>query len=216
MKGNTMSRTTFENQSMLVVIGVGGLGYGIIAATKSEIIKHEVTQVSGMVEDHFGDASPTEFGLYVWEGSVTVEPGGWAGGEVIDPDTWWDGSFRKATQADLVGFGLLEPMLDTVIGPEKVTDDVAAAAAAERDTVVPCLIQVDPDTREATGVVAPFCAEACRHEAESSLDYPDHTEGVSTVADFGFDPKCEQCGTVITAGASCRDLVLGTQEGAAA
>lgn len=106
-----MSRNTFENQSMLVVIGVGGIGYGIIAATASDVIKHEVKEVSGMVEDHFGEDAPTEFGLYVWEGTLTVETGGWAG-DVIDPDTWWEGAFRKATQADLVGFGFLESAPD--------------------------------------------------------------------------------------------------------
>jgi hypothetical protein len=56
-----------------------------------------------------------------------------------------------------------------------------------------CLFQIDPDTREATGTVVPFCSEKCRHEAKSSLDFPDHTEGISDPADFGFDPHCGQC-----------------------
>lgn len=62
-----------------------------------------------------------------------------------------------------------------------------------------CLFQIDPETREATGTVVPFCSEKCRHEAKSSLDFPDHTEGISNHADFGFDPHCEHCGAEITA-----------------
>lgn len=57
-----------------------------------------------------------------------------------------------------------------------------------------CLVQLDPATQEATGTVVPFCSEKCRHEAKSSLDYPDHTDGVSDAIDFGFVPHCEQCG----------------------
>jgi len=101
-----MSKQTYENQSMLVVVGVAGIT-SIIAATASPVIQHEVKEVSAMLEDHFPDSAPTEQGLYVWEGTLTVEPGGWAGSEVIDPDTWWEGAFRKATHADLVEFGLL-------------------------------------------------------------------------------------------------------------
>lgn len=61
-----------------------------------------------------------------------------------------------------------------------------------------CLFEIDPETREATGTVVPFCSEKCRHEAKSSLDFPDHTEGISDLADFGFTPKCEQCGADVS------------------
>lgn len=61
-----------------------------------------------------------------------------------------------------------------------------------------CLFQIDPDTREATGTVVPFCSENCRHEAKSSLDFPDHTEGISGPHDFGFVPHCGQCDAEIS------------------
>lgn len=69
-----------------------------------------------------------------------------------------------------------------------------------------CLFQIDPDTREATGTVVPFCSEKCRHEAKSSLDFPDHTEGISDHGDFGFDPQCGQCGTEITSPATLSEV----------
>jgi hypothetical protein len=80
-----------------------------------------------------------------------------------------------------------------------------------------CLFQIDPDTREATGTVVPFCSEKCRHEAKSSLDFPDHTEGISDHADFGFDPHCEQCGAEITSSATLSEAYNGPSvEGAQA
>lgn len=100
-----MSKQTFENQSMLVVVGVGGTS--IIAATASDAIKYEVKEVSPMLEDHFPDNAPAEEGLYVWEGTLTVERGGWAGESEIDPDAWWEGAFRPATLADIFRFDML-------------------------------------------------------------------------------------------------------------
>lgn len=100
-----MSKQTFENQAMLVVVGVGGTS--IIAATPSDAIKSEVTNVSPMLEDHFPDNAPAEEGLYVWEGKLTVEKGGWVGESEVDPDAWWDGAFRPATLADIFRFEML-------------------------------------------------------------------------------------------------------------
>lgn len=97
-----MSVHTHEQQSMLVAIGFGN---GIIVATESEIIKHEVTEVSPHLDDHFAK-KPAESGIYVWEGSITVDAGGWVGSEPIDPDISWSGAFRKATAADIARFGL--------------------------------------------------------------------------------------------------------------
>ena len=76
-----------------------------------------------MLEDHFPNNAPTEQGLYVWEGNLTIEPGGWAGSEVIDCDAWWEGKFRPATLADLHRFEMFK--VDTVKAPEPVpTADV--------------------------------------------------------------------------------------------
>ena len=100
-----MSKQTFENQAMLVVVGVGGTS--IVAATTSDAIKSEVKDVSPMLEDHFPDNAPAQEGLYVWEGTLTVEKGGWAGESEVDPDAWWDGAFRPATLADIFRFEML-------------------------------------------------------------------------------------------------------------
>lgn len=117
-----MSKQTFEAQSMLVVVGVGGTS--IIVATDSDAIKYEVKEVSPMLEDHFPDTAPKEQGLYVWEGNLTVEPGGWAGSEVIDCDAWWEGKFRPATLADLFRFEMLKSVA------EKAPDAVPTAEVA--------------------------------------------------------------------------------------
>jgi len=83
----------------------------------------------------------------------------------------------------------------------------------EKEMAILCLVQVDPATQEATGTVAPFCSETCRHEAKSSFDYPDHTEGVSDVANFGFVPCCEKCGGEITGSDDTFDGEQATREG---
>lgn len=116
-----MSKQTFENQSMLVVVGVGGTS--IIAATSSDAIKFEVKEVSPMLEDHFPDNAPTKVGLYVWEGTLTVEPGGWVGEAEIDPDASWDGAFRPAILADVIRFEMLHS--EGLMAPDAVpTADV--------------------------------------------------------------------------------------------
>jgi len=61
-----------------------------------------------------------------------------------------------------------------------------------------CLFEIDPETKEATGTVVPFCSETCLNEAKSSVNFPGHTEGVSGPHDFGFVPRCAQCGTEIS------------------
>lgn len=104
-----MSKQIFENQAMLVVVGVGGTS--IIAATSSDAIKFEVMEVSPMLEDHFPDNAPTTEGFYVWDGTLTVEPGGWVGEAEVDPDAVWDGAFRPATIVDIFRFEMLHTVL---------------------------------------------------------------------------------------------------------
>jgi len=68
------------------------------------------------------------------------------------------------------------------------------------------LLQIDPDTREATGTVVYCCSETCRHKAKSSLGIPNLTEGISNYhddsdhRDFGLALHCGQCDAEITTG----------------
>lgn len=63
------------------------------------------------------------------------------------------------------------------------------------DYAFPALFEIDLDTREATGVVHAFCSNKCRdtyeHFYEENLRLK---AGTSTSRDFGFVPKCEECG----------------------
>ena len=56
---------------------------------------------------------------------------------------------------------------------------------------IPVLYELDPQTQEATGTVAPFCSVRCR---AASQPFSVHAEGTSTSGDFGFAPQCENCG----------------------
>lgn len=98
-----MSIETHSNQCMLVAVG---LGSAVIVATESTLIQHEVQAVSAYVEDH-SIKPPVEAGLYVWEGDIQVDSGGWAGSEPMDGDISWRGQFRKAAIADLTRFSML-------------------------------------------------------------------------------------------------------------
>lgn len=102
-----MGIQTYEAQSMLVVVSVCA-GAGIIVATESEVIKNEVKEVSSMLEDHFRTGVPTAPGLYVWEGSLTVNVGGWESDPPMDLYTDWAGAFRPATLADIFRFEMLQ------------------------------------------------------------------------------------------------------------
>lgn len=65
---------------------------------------------------------------------------------------------------------------------------------------IPCIFEVDPNTKEATGTVAPFCSEGCRYKAGGER-YPGFkvaSIGVSRLSDFGYEPHCEDCGSEIT------------------
>lgn len=62
------------------------------------------------------------------------------------------------------------------------------------ETYVPCLLEVDPETLEATGTVSPFCSVACRSLAMTSIGFPVMQFGVRKLSDFGYTPHCEECG----------------------
>lgn len=98
-----MSVQTFKAQAMLVSVAFGG---GVIIATDSDVIKHEVRNASQMLEDHFRDY-PKATGLHVWEGDITVNTGGYVGSEPVDGDIEWNGQFRVATLADIFRFDVL-------------------------------------------------------------------------------------------------------------
>lgn len=66
--------------------------------------------------------------------------------------------------------------------------------AAEVAPAFPVLFELDPQTKEATGVVAPFCSHRCR---AASRQFSAHAEGTSVAGDFGFAPECEGCGEEI-------------------
>lgn len=66
--------------------------------------------------------------------------------------------------------------------------------AAKVATAFPVLFELDPQTKEATGTVAPFCSNRCR---AASRQFSAHAEGTSEAGDFGFAPECEGCGEEI-------------------
>ena len=62
------------------------------------------------------------------------------------------------------------------------------------------VFETDPETKEATGVIAPFCSEMCRTHAGGINMKRFHAAslGTSSVSDFGYSPRCELCGMEIS------------------
>lgn len=74
---------------------------------------------------------------------------------------------------------------------------LAAAAAFASDGVsMPVLFELDLDTNKATGTVMPFCSTS-RRNACGGTQYERFAKsetGTTSINDFGFEPRCEQCG----------------------
>lgn len=63
----------------------------------------------------------------------------------------------------------------------------------------PVIFELEPETGEATGTVRPFCSNECR-EAFIPDNLPHVAYGQNSVYEFGFVPKCEQCGAFVEEG----------------
>ena len=66
-------------------------------------------------------------------------------------------------------------------------------AGADSQPEIPVLFEIDPVSREATGTVMPFCSTTCR-EACTTHGLREVKAGMSSLASFGYQPHCEQCG----------------------
>lgn len=62
---------------------------------------------------------------------------------------------------------------------------------------IPVLFQLDPDTREATGTVMPFCCEQCRSACGDGHGLGLVAHGETDPGDFGYDVQCEECGAPV-------------------
>lgn len=62
-----------------------------------------------------------------------------------------------------------------------------------------CIFEIDPETKEATGTVSPFCSETCRTKAGDTAfpGFKASVLGTSHHGDFGYTPHCEECGNEI-------------------
>lgn len=98
-----MSVHNHKNLNMLVSVGFGA---AFIVASDSPLIQHEMKVVGPMLKDHFSEY-PTDAGLYIWEGDISVDKGQWFDVEPSDGDYTWTGAFRHATVADLFGFDVM-------------------------------------------------------------------------------------------------------------
>lgn len=92
-----------DNQALL--FAATGSFWGILAV-QGDLARCEAVECGNMEDLGFSkSALPTQPGLYVWEGSIWLETGGWCGSEPIDPDTDYQGKWRPAFVADLEQFG---------------------------------------------------------------------------------------------------------------
>ena len=86
------------------VICVGQFDHSCVLAANGTLLEAEFRECSPYLEDWNAfpfDTVPLGRGLYVWEGSV------WTSKDETGENVTFNGEFRRATSADLLGFGLL-------------------------------------------------------------------------------------------------------------
>ena len=106
--------------------------------------------------------------------------------ELFDPETQRCWSHKTSWTATVHS---------TAINPNKLqTAEAPSQGKTEEGNAFPVLFQVDPQSKEATGTVMPFCSPACREAAGMNHGLGETRQGESTSSDFGYTVHCEQCG----------------------
>ena len=87
------------------------------------------------------------------------------------------------------------PVIKTEFNPsERTTKKAPSDGALAAENSFPVLFQVDPESKEATGTVMPFCSDDCREASANDHGMGEVVKGVSKPEDFGYTVHCEQCG----------------------
>lgn len=106
--------------------------------------------------------------------------------ELFDPETQRCWSLKTSWTATVHS---------TAINPNKLqTAEAPSQGKTEEGNAFPVLFQIDPQSKEATGTVMPFCSPACREAAGTNHGLGETRQGESTSSDFGYTVHCEQCG----------------------
>ena len=102
-----MAEHVHPNQKLLAAVSGLRRGGSLILAVIGDAVHTEVVGAGGAasLDDHVGLEldMPDSAGLYVWEGTITVEDGDGAPG---DPTAWWKGEWRVASLFDLAAFSV--------------------------------------------------------------------------------------------------------------
>lgn len=89
-----------------VLIGLSPNGNAMVLATDSEEITTRGVGVSWYFEEIVGyDDTPTEPGLYLWEGESHLD----GGCPDYAPDTIWEGAYRAVRPDELAGLFAMKP-----------------------------------------------------------------------------------------------------------
>jgi hypothetical protein len=101
-----MSHFLQEGQAVLFSVNVTRFA-GILAA-EGDLATSESREFGNLEDCGFDrEELPAVPGLYVWEGCISGETGGYCGSEPLEPDIDWQGTIRPARLADLRRFGML-------------------------------------------------------------------------------------------------------------
>lgn len=137
-----------------------------------------------------------------------------AGGEAWDwsaSRAWWNGvgTGQAEVREDAIR-GAVQCLVDAGVSLDGLPQRDNPVEVSEKRTRFPVLFQIDPETKEATGTVMPFCSESCR-EACSEHGLGETVAGMADEKDFGYEVHCEQCGEPVLAvaapGHTAKDLL---------
>ncbi len=82
-------------------------GRGEIIGTKGDATATDAEDGSCMADLlNSEDTQKLPPGIYVWEGEISGDTGGWNGPDIADPDVQYHGTIRPATVKDFADFGI--------------------------------------------------------------------------------------------------------------
>lgn len=97
----------YEESGQELLFACSNSGYCAVLAAVGNLARCEAQEYGNLEDMGFRDEDlPQQPGLYVWEGSIWLETGGWTwcGSEPIDPDIDYRGKWRPAILGDLLRF----------------------------------------------------------------------------------------------------------------